>query len=255
MREFFNYQSPYRTNIFMELSLFERIIPLIGVTIIIFLLFKYRYVFRKNSELDKKVRYTLGFLLFGLFASHFILRFALYGLDTIVLPFHLSSIAMVFAIYLLFTNNKSVYAFVLLAGVLGGVISLTSPVFGYNASYYRYYQFFFAHIILLITPLYYLFVHQWLPSNIEVWTGYIILQVLAKFMLLFNYVMGTDFMFMFLDPSKIDKFPAIKYLGGIPFYLIVTEIVIGFYFYGSYKFFVYLDKKKEESITLEGGIL
>jgi len=202
-------------------------------------------MFRENNDLDKKVRYSLGVLLFGLYASHFILRFALYGFDTIVLPFHLCSIAMTFAIYLLFTNNKTVYSFVLLTGVLGSVISLVSPVIGYDAMYYRYYQFFFAHGILLITPLYYLLVHGWLPSKKEVLAGYIILQILAKFMLLFNYVMGTDFMFMFLDPSKIEKFPTITYIGGIPFYLLVAEIVVGLYFYGSYKLFSYLDKKEK----------
>lgn len=252
MREFFNYQSPYRTNIFLELSLAERIIPIIIVMIIIYLLYKYKDVFKNNKQLDKKVRYTLGFLLFGLYSSHYILRFALYGFDTIILPFHLCAIAMAFAIYLLFTNNKTIYTFVLMTGILGALISFSSPVIGYDASYYRYYQFFFAHGILLITPIYYLFVYDWFPSKKEVIKGYIILQVLAKFMLLFNYVMGTDFMFMFLDPSRIDKFPMIEYIGGIPFYLIVAEIVIGLYFYGSYKLFSYLNKGKD-SITLEGG--
>ncbi len=73
-------------------------------------------------------------------------------------------------------------------------------------------------------------------------------------MLLFNYVMGTDFMFMFLDPSKIDKFSMIKYIGGIPYYLLVTEVVIGLYFYGSYKLFSYLNKRKKEVVPFEGGV-
>ena len=161
---------------------------------------------------------------------------------------------MAFAVYLLFTNNKAVYSFVLLTGILGSLISISSPVIGYDSSYYRYYQFFFAHGILLITPLYYLIVYKWVPSGKEVLTGYIILQVLAKFMLLFNYVMGTDFMFMFLDPSKIDKFSMIKYIGGIPYYLLVTEVVIGLYFYGSYKLFSYLNKRKKEVVPFEGGV-
>ena len=253
MREFFNYQSPYRTNIFLDLNLFERVIPLLGIAFVIYLIYKYRETIRNSTEIDKKIRYILGTLLLVFYSSHYILRFALYGLDTIILPFHLCSISMAFAIYLLFSNNKSIYSFVLMTGILGSIISFGNPIIGYDSSYYRYYQFFFAHGILLITPLYYLIVFEWIPSKKEVLTGYIILQVLAKFMLLFNYVMGTDFMFMFLDPAKIDKFPLLKSLGGIPYYLIIAEIVIASYFYGSYKLFSYLNKKDRFTISFEGG--
>lgn len=253
MREFFNYQSPYRTDIFLDLNVFERVLPIIGIALVIYYIYKYRDVLRNKRHIDTNIRITLGVSLFVLYASHFILRFALYGLDTIVLPFHLCSVAMAFAIYLLFTNNKVIYSFVLMTGVLGSIVSLSYPIIGYDSSYYRYYQFFFAHGILLVTPLYYLIVYRWVPSKKEVFKAYIILQILAKFMLVFNYFMGTDFMFMFLDPSKLDKFPIIKYLGGIPYYLIVAELVIGLYFYGSYKLFSYLKKEKESRISYKGG--
>ena len=52
-------------------------------------------------------------------------------------------------------------------------------------------------------------------------------------------------MFMFIDPDKIEKFPMIQYLGGIPYYILVAEVVVGLYFYGSYKLFSYLDKKEK----------
>ena len=253
MREFFNYQSPYRTNIFLDLTIWERIIPLILIGMGIYFIYKYRETFRKNKDIDRNFRITMGVVLFGFYASHYVLRFALYGWDTIVLPFHLCGIAMAFAIVLLFTNNKAIYSFVLMTGVLGSIISFVNPIIGYNAAYYRYYQFFFAHGILFITPLYYFIVHQWIPGKKEVIIGYLILQLLAKFMLVFNYVMGTDFMFMFLDPDKIDKFPVIRYLGGIPYYLIVAEVVIGLYFYGSYMLFKYL-RENDKEMLVEGGL-
>jgi len=243
MTEFFNYQSPYRTGIFLELNFAELTIPLIIIGVIIYIIYRYKDRFRDNPGLDKKMRYILGTSLLVFYSSHYIFRFALYGFDTIILPFHLCGITMAFAIYLLFTNNKNVYSFVLLTGVIGSLISFMSPVIGYDSSYYRYYQFYFAHGLLLITPLYYFIVHKWYPKGKEVLNGFIILQVLALFMLLFNYINGTDFMFMFLDPAKIDKFPLIRLLGGIPYYLFSVELLGGLYFYGCYKLFSYLDKE------------
>ena len=43
-------------------------------------------------------------------------------------------------------------------------------------------------------------------------------------MVIFNYFNNTDFMFVFVDKAKIEKFPAISSFGGIPFYLIWVEI-------------------------------
>jgi hypothetical integral membrane protein (TIGR02206 family) len=253
MSEFFNYQSPYRTNIFLDLNLYERIIPLIGIAIIIYFIYKYRESFRSNKNLDKRFRYTMAIVLFLLYSSHYILRFVLYGFDTIILPFHLCGIAMAFAIFLLFTNNKAIYSFVLMTGVLGSIISFINPIIGYDSSYYRYYQFFFAHGILFITPLYYFIVYKWYPGKKDLLKGYWILQALALFMIIFNYFMGTDFMFMFIDPDKLEKFPMIQYLGGIPYYILVAEVVVGLYFIGSYILFRYLNTK-EQNVPLEGGV-
>ena len=246
MREFFNYQSPYRTGIFLDLNIFEKLIPIVLIIGLAILLYKYKDVFKENPKLDKRMRIIIGIVFTIVYSSHYVFRFALYGFDTIVLPFHLCSIAMFLAILLLFTKNRTIYTFVLMAGIAGGVISLATPIIGYDSSYYRYYQFYIAHGLLLLTPLYFMFVHGYKPTGKEVRDSFIILQSIGIFMMVFNYYMGTDFMFLFLDPSKIDKFPAIRYFGGIPYYLVLVELVAIGYFYRTYKYITYKENKNLE---------
>lgn len=238
MKEFFNYQSPYRTDIDYPLNIWERIIPLLLIGLCIYMIYKYRNTIRDNKKIEKIIRYSMGITLLILYVSHYALRINLYGItDTINLPFHLCSIAMVLCIIMIFSKNKTIHSFVLLAGGLGAIVSLSTPILGYDSNYYRYYQFFFAHGILIIAPIYFVFVHEYIPTKKDVINGFIILQSLTIFMMIFNYYNNTDFFFMFFDPSKIEKFPMIKYLGGIPYYIIFVEIFAGLYFFGSYKLF------------------
>ena len=74
-------------------------------------------------------------------------------------------------------------------------------------------------------------VHDFIPSTKEIWMSFAILQSIAVFMVIFNHFMNTDFMFVFIDQDKIEKFPAISKFGGIPFYLIWVEITGLSYFF------------------------
>jgi hypothetical integral membrane protein (TIGR02206 family) len=235
MRTFFDYRSPYRTENWIELSRLEFFLPILLIITFVILLYSYRNIFKSNELLDKRVRWYGGLVFTIIYGSHYVLRFLLYGFDTIVLPFQLSSISMFLAIILLFTKNKSVYTFVLYAGVLGGLISLATPIIGYDSGYYRYYQFYIAHGLLIITPIYFMFVHNYFPTKKDVINAFWILQGLIVFMGVFNVIFGTDFMFVFLDPSKIDKFPVIQYFGGIPWYIVPGEIAVFVAFYSMYK--------------------
>jgi len=225
LADFFNYQSPYRTGIFRDLTALEQYLPIVIIITIAVLLFKYSYLFKKNELLDKKFRIIVAVVFTIIYLSHYIFRFVNYGFDTIVLPFQLCSISMFLAIILLLSKNKTIFNFVLFTGVLGGLISLFFPVIGYDSNYYRYYQFEIAHGLLILTPIYFMAVHNYLPSKKGTIYSFLILQAIAVFMVVFNYIQGTDFMFVFIDKNKIDKFPVIAKFGGIPLYLLWMELV------------------------------
>ena len=248
MGDFFDYQSPYRTGVFRELTTIEQYLPILIIIVVAVLLFKYSDLFKKNELLDKKIRIIVAFVFTVVYLSHYILRFIIYGYDTIVLPFQLCSITMFLAIVLLITKNKTIFNFVLFTGVLGGLISLFFPVMGYDSSYYRYYQFEIAHGLLILTPIYFMAVYNYVPTKKGTIYSFLILQAIAIFMVLFNYFQGTDFMFVFINGDKIDKFPVIAKFGGIPLYLLWVELVGIAAFYIEYQVvhFLYKTIKIEE---------
>jgi len=243
MAEFFNYQSPYRTDIFYDLNTVEWLLPIFLVFVFAFLIYKFRYKFKDNPKLDKRIRVYVGIFFTIIYLSHYIFRFALYQFDYIVLPFQLCSISMFLAIILIFTKNRTIYTFVLFTGVASGLISMVFPVLGYNSAYYRYYQFMIAHGILILIPIYFMIVHDYIPSAKETIYSFLILQGIATFMVIFNYYNGTDFMFVFINEAKINKFPAIKNFGGIPLYLLWVNLAGMFYFFITYKAINFFNKR------------
>ncbi len=222
MGKFFTNDSPYRTR-FIDHSQAEYIIPLLILALLIFMVVFYGKKIIPDSKNDRIIRYSIGAFFIILYLSHYILRFNIYGFDTLILPFQLCSMSMFLAIILIYTRNKTVFAFVLYTGVLGGIISLLVPVIGYNSVYYRYYQYYLAHSILILTPIYFLVVYNYYPTKKDTVNAFLILQGLAVFM-------G-----IFVNPDKVDKFPMIAKFGGIPYYIILVEIAGVSLYYLMYK--------------------
>lgn len=235
MAEFFNYQSPYRTDIWLKLNNVEWLLPIFLVIVGAVLIFIFRNKFTDNPKLDKRFRIIVGIFFAIIYLSHYAFRFYLYQFDYIVLPFQLCSISMFLAIILIFTKNRIIFNFVLFTGVAGGLLSLFIPVLGYDSSYYRYYQYMIAHGILILTPIYFMAVHGYIPSAKETIYSFLVLEGIAIFMIIFNYYNGTDFLFLFIDEAKINKFPVIKSFGGIPLYLLWAHMTGIFYYFISYK--------------------
>ncbi len=251
MADFFDYRSHYRTGIYYDLNTVEWLLPIAIIILLAVLIIVFKDKFKNNKQLEKRMRLSIGIFFMIIYLSHYIFRFVLYGFDYILLPFQLCSISMFLAIILLFTKNRTIFTFVLYTGVLGGFISLFFPVIGYDSSFYRYYQYEFAHGLLILTPIYFMAVYDYIPNKKETVYSFLILQAIGIFMVTFNYYIGTDYMFIFINADKIDKFPVIAKFGGIPLYLVWVEIVgITAYFieYQVIHFFYKTKKIEEEKI-------
>ena len=254
MADFFDYRSPYRVENYRELEMYilnraEYFLPIILVIVSAVLIVVFRDYFKKSETREKKIRFSVGIIFTAVYLSHYILRFALYQFDLILLPFQLCSISMFLAILLLFTKNKTIFAFVLYAGVIGGFISLFVPVYLNDSSYYRYYQYAIAHSLLILTPIYFMAVHDYIPSKKDTIYAFLILEAIGVFMIIFNYIVGTDYMFVFINADKIDKFPVIAKFGGIPLYLLWVHIAgISFYIiaYNVINFFLKPNSKEKK---------
>ncbi len=251
MSGFFAYESPYRTQNFIDLTVWEYTLPFVVLIGLVYLLYRYQHVFRDNQTFERRFRMITGGVFAALYISHYALRYALYGWDTILLPFQLCSISMFLALVLIYTKNKTIYTFVLFAGVLGGIVSLFTPIIGYDSGYYRYYQFYGAHLLLILTPIYFLLVHDFYPTAKTAVRAFVLLQGLALFMGVFNYVYGTDFMFLFVDSAKEAKFPMITRFGGAPYYIIWMELVAHVAWYLLYKLTTILQRGRAAVADLQ----
>ncbi len=237
MRGFFNYESFVRMDNPVDMNIIERIIPILVIGFVIYVIFRYKDVL-KSDKIDKIIRYLFGSIFLIVYSSHYILYINMYGWnDTIILPFHLCGMAMFLAIILIFFKTRKLHAFVLVAGGLGALVSLAYPILGYNSMYYRYYQFYIAHGLLLITPIYFMVVHDYMPKVKDFKESYYIMLVLAFFIVVFNSIFGTDFWFLITDPAKITLYPMIKYFGGIPYYIVTVVLMFSVYLWGVSKFF------------------
>ncbi|QMS85721.1 TIGR02206 family membrane protein [Candidatus Xianfuyuplasma coldseepsis] len=248
---FFDYESPYRTGNFISLTTTEYVVPFIILALLVGALLYYRDYLRQHVLMQQRLERIVGVVFLVVYVSHYLLRFNLYRFDTIILPFQLCGISMMFAIYLLFSGNKNVYAFVLYTGVLGGLTSLFTPIMGYDSAYYRYYQFYGAHILLILTPIYYMVVKSYYPTAKSTVNAFLILQGLALFMGVFNYFYHTDFMFIFVDPVKETKFPMIKKFGGVPYYIIWMELVGLAGFYLMYKVTTLIEQYRVQQVEYQ----
>lgn len=114
----------------------------------------------KVSKHENKTRYILIVLLIFLEISYHIhnwtapLEIRLERGPSV--PIHISSIALLMCIALLYTGSKKVFNYAFVFGTIGGFIALVLPnTWGYTYLNFRYYHFLVLHVLIMIVPLYY----------------------------------------------------------------------------------------------------
>ena len=80
------------------------------------------------------------------------------------MPLELCSISLAMTIILLWTGNKHVYDFVFYAGIGGALQAVATPVLDMGFPHFRYFHFFYTHIGIVITALYFTWVKGYRPT-------------------------------------------------------------------------------------------
>ncbi len=226
MKDFFRYNNPFTNKeIFHDLSFFECIIPITIVYTIIILLAIYKNEIKDNEKLDKIFRLVMGFLLSGILILHYLLLWVYDGFSIDSLPFSFYALTSIICAVLAFTKNKKIYSLALYLGVIGGMINILANQVGYSYQYFRYYQFMIGNGLLIIIPLYFLIIHDYLPSLKRIWKELVVIQGSILFILLFNFIFETNFMYLTIGKDSAYPKTIISYLGSWPFYLIWVELI------------------------------
>ena len=217
MIEFFRYFPDMYAD--SELTTFEYIGPLlIGlITVTIFFFIK--------DRIGDKFKSNIIFILGGILAlseiSDKIYVYAHLGWHYDMLSFHLCSISAVLGVYLIFfRQNKTLFGIWFFWSLQGALQALLQPTVTVGVEYYKYWQFFTHHVLLVILPVTFIYFRGWIPFK-DVLRSYMWLVIVSIPVMIFNTITGMGYMFVsFGHDARPTTGSILDLLGPFPFYII-----------------------------------
>lgn len=137
-------------------------------------------------------------------------------------PLELCSISLLVAIALLWTGNRRLYMFVFYAGIGGAIQAIGTPVLDVGFPHFRYFHFFYTHIGIILTALYFTWIKGYRPTFKGIVNTIIVLNVLLPFIFFMNQVFGANYMFLRMKPANGSL---LDFLGPYPWYIFSLEAV------------------------------
>ncbi|WP_172369148.1 TIGR02206 family membrane protein [Sporosarcina jiandibaonis] len=138
------------------------------------------------------------------------------------LPLELCSISLLVAILLLWTRDRRLYLFVFFAGIGGAMQAIGTPVLDAGFPHFRYFHFFYTHIGIIITALYFTWIIGYRPTFRGIMNTMIVLNVLLPFIFFVNQLFDANYMFLRMKPANESL---LDLLGPYPWYILSLEAV------------------------------
>lgn len=161
------------------------------------------------------------------------------------LPLELCTISLLLSIVMLCNRSRMLYSILYFAGICGALQAIVTPSLDYGFPHFRFYEFFIAHIAIILSPLYMTWVEQYRPSWRSIGWTMLYLNVLALLVGIVNLALGSNYMFLQHKPntpSVLDMF------GPYPYYLLAEEGIALVMFIVMYTLFFFIpDKLKKNS--------
>lgn len=136
------------------------------------------------------------------------------------LPLELCNISLYLTILLLFTKNKLIYDILFFAALLGASQSLATPTVTYDFPHFRFFHFFYAHLIIIWVSLYFTWVKGYRPTILSVIRLFVMLNVLMPIIMFINKRVDGNYMYL---SHKPDHASLLDYLGPYPWYILSME--------------------------------
>ena len=199
------------------------IVAIIGLVILIVLLFVFRH---KGPFEAGKMRLLERFFAVTLLGMDILYYVWLYQTErwnwSHSLPLELCSISLIAAILLLWTGNKHLYEFVFYAGIGGAIQAIATPVLDMGYPHFRFFHFFYTHVGIIITALYFTWYKAYIPTFKGIVKTMIALNILLPIVFAMNIVVDGNYMFLQRKPVNGSL---LDYLGPYPWYIISLELV------------------------------
>lgn len=161
------------------------------------------------------------------------------------LPFQLCSISIYLCTIMLLTKNYRLYEIVYFLGVAGATQAILTPELFYDFPHSRYFQFFIAHIAIILSPLYLTWIEGYRIQFRSVFRAFITLNIIAGVVFFVNSTLGANYMFLAGKPSNGSL---LDFLGPYPWYILYLELIALMLFLLLY-FPFYKRKGKVEAVS------
>ena len=218
MKEFLKYFFGAGTEVEFSNFTFAHFAPILLAVGVIWLIYRFREPLR-DSKWDKRIRYTLAFMLIICEMAYF---WRLVGVPSLNpnpvdhLPITVCGWAVVFCSYMLVGKSQSLFDISYFWLFSGTVFALITPtVITYTGpTRFRYYQFWLEHTLGYVAVFYMIFVHKMRPKIASAVKSYVALGVLAAVAYFANSMLGPGANYLFMakpedTPSILDILPPV----------------------------------------------
>jgi hypothetical integral membrane protein (TIGR02206 family) len=136
------------------------------------------------------------------------------------IPLELCSVSLILSIILLLSKKKFIYEILLFTSILGASQAIFTPSLHYDFPHFRYFHFFYTHLMSIWVSLYFTWVIGYRPTIWSVVKLFVFLNVLMPVIIYINKLVGGNYMFL---SQKPDHPSLLDVLGPYPWYILSME--------------------------------
>lgn len=139
------------------------------------------------------------------------------------IPLELCSLSLILSVILLLTRKKIIYEILLFTALLGASQAIFTPLLNFEFPHFRYFHFFYTHLMMIWVVLYFTWVHGYKPTIWSIVKLFFFLNVLMPIIMLINKAVDGNYMFLSYKP----KSPSLlDLLGPYPWYILSMEFLL-----------------------------
>lgn len=147
------------------------------------------------------------------------------------LPLQLCSVSTFIAIYLFLKPNQKAFYLLFFIGFLPPILSMVTPEMAYQFPHFRFLKYFLHHGAIAWSVLYFIVYEGYRVPRKAVWTGFLMVNLLALPIFFLNLLLDTNFFYL-ANPTESKTI--LSFFGSGVMYYINLEIAALVVFFVTY---------------------
>lgn len=139
------------------------------------------------------------------------------------IPLELCNISLILCVFLLLTRKKIIFEILFFTALLGATQAIFTPALNYDFPHFRFFHFFYAHMMVVWATLYFIWVKRYHPTFFSILKLIVFLNILLPVILLVNKLTNGNYWFLRHKPEGPSLLDA---LGPYPWYILSLEGVL-----------------------------